>query len=62
MEKLDFEKAYKIFRECKAISEVECKSCPLYKIKDENDQDLCYSFCRIDNGIIDYNKEFRTEE
>lgn len=62
MEKLNFEKAYKIFRECKAISEIECKNCPLHNITDENDQDLCYSFCRIDNGIISYNREFLEEE
>ena len=62
MEKLNFEKAYKIFRECKAISDTECKDCPLHNIYDENDEDLCYSFCRIDNSIINYNRKISMEE
>ena len=58
MEKLNFEKAYKIFREC----EIECKDCPLHNIYDENGQDLCYSFCRINNSIKEYNRKFLMEE
>lgn len=62
MEKLNLRKVCKIFCECRATSGIECESCPLQNIYDENGKDLCILFSNIEDSIIRYNKEFLTEE
>ena len=62
MEKLTLKEACKIFRKCRAISTTECESCILTKIEDKNGKDLCILFGNIEDAIINFNKEFVTEE